>query len=161
MEDMHTKPKKYSSNITIAILATVVSAGGLFLTGLYRDNPFVISAWKGNDLVTLFVVVPILIAALGFALRGSQRAQLVWIGALDYILYNYAFYLFVSAFNKFFLIYAALLGLSIFALIFGLLSLNVNAIAKRFRTKTPIKWIAGYRNRLECSVFSSVRLALK
>jgi hypothetical protein len=128
----------------IAILATVASAGGLLLQGLYRDNPFVTSAWKGNDLVTLFIMVPILVAALRFAMQGSQRAQLVWMGALDYMLYNYAFYLFAAAFNGFFLIYAALLGLSIFALIFGLVDINRQAIANRFRTRTPVKWIAGY-----------------
>jgi hypothetical protein len=65
-------------------------------------------------------------------------------GVLDYLLYNYAFYLFAAAFNPFFLIYTALLGLSMFALIFGLVGLDVQAIAKRFRSKTPINWIAGY-----------------
>lgn len=128
----------------IAILAIVASAGGLFLQGLYRDNQLVMSAWKGNDLVTLFVVVPILITALFFAMRGSQRSHLVWMGTLDYMLYNYAFFLFAASFNWFFLIYAAILGLSIFALIFGLVSLDASAIAHRFRTRTPIKWIAVY-----------------
>jgi hypothetical protein len=128
----------------IAILATLASAGGLFLQGLYRDNPLVVSAWKGNDWVTLLIMVPVLIAALRFVIRGSYRAQLIWMGALDYMLYNYAFYLFGAAFNWFFLIYTGLLGLSIFALIFGLAGIDVNAIAKRFRSGTPIKWVAGY-----------------
>jgi len=43
---------------TIALLATVASAGGLFLPHLYRDNAFVVSAWKGTDLITLVVAVP-------------------------------------------------------------------------------------------------------
>jgi len=89
-------------------------------------------------------MVPVLVAALVFSVRGSLRAQLVWMGALDYMLYNYAFYLFAAAFNWFFLVYAALLGLSIFALISGLVGLNVSEIAHRFHTRTPIKWIASY-----------------
>src|SRR3990172_5342244 len=110
----------YLLSILIAVLATLTSAGGLLLEGLYRDNIFVISAWKGNDIVTLFIAVPILVAAMIFSRRGSLKAQLVWMGALDYMLYNYAFYLFAARFNAMFLVYVALLGLSIFALIFGL-----------------------------------------
>jgi hypothetical protein len=102
-------------SVAIAVLAAAASAGGLLLPGLYRDNAFVQTTWLGNDAVTLFLAVPILVTALVFARRGSLRAQLIWLGALDYMLYNYAFYLFGAAFNAFFLIYAALLGLSIFA----------------------------------------------
>ena len=88
--------------VIIAILAIVASAGGLFIDGLYRDNLLVTSGWYGNDLVTLMVAVPLLVVALIFSMRGSQRAHLVWLGMLDYMLYNYAFYLFGTAFNGFF-----------------------------------------------------------
>lgn len=134
----------YSLSAIIAVLMIVASAGGLFIEGLYRDNLFVTSAWRGNDLVTLLVAVPALITALILSRRGSQRAQLVWLGMLDYTLYNYAFYLFGAAFNRFFLIYVALFTLAIFALIFGLTKLDVNAISQNFRARTPVKWISGY-----------------
>ena len=48
------------------------------------------------------------------------------------------------SFNAFFLIYTALLGLSIFALILGLVNLDVNGIRQQFRERTPVKWIGGY-----------------
>lgn len=134
----------YIFSAIIAILATVASAGGLFLGDLYRDNTFVASLWGGNDLVTLVVAVPMLVAALILSMRGSQRAQLVWLAMLDYMLYNYAFYLFAAAFNWFFLIYVALFTLSIFALIFGLVNIDVNGISQKFRARTPVKWISGY-----------------
>ena len=60
------------------------------------------------------------------------------------MLYNYAFYLFGAAFNAFFLVYAALLALSIFALIFGLSSLDVEKLCRQFSPRTPVKWIGGY-----------------
>lgn len=128
----------------IALLAAIASAGGLLLNGLYRDNLFVTSAWKGNDVVTLFLAVPLLVVAMGFARRGSLKAHLVWMGVLDYMLYNYAFYLFGAAFNWFFLVYVALLGLSIFALIFGLIHLNLNGIQQAIHGRMPVKWIAAY-----------------
>jgi len=128
----------------IVVLAAIASAGGLLLDGLYRDNRFVTSAWKGNDLVTLFVAVPILAAAMILSARGSTRARLVWLGTLDYMLYNYAFYLFAARFNSFFLIYAALFGLSIFALIYGLATLDTASIAARAGLRMPVRLIAGY-----------------
>ncbi len=54
----------------IAALAAIEAAGGLLLPGLYRDNLFVSSDWKGNDLVTLVIAVPILVVALVLAARG-------------------------------------------------------------------------------------------
>ena len=129
---------------TIAVLATFASAGGLMLEDLYRDNALVRTTWLGNDAVTLFLAVPILVAGMVLARRGSLRAWLIWLGVLDYMLYNYAFYLFGAAFNAFFLIYAALLGLSIFALIFGLVNLDAKIIQQQFNARTPVKWIGGY-----------------
>jgi len=140
-----TKPTTASVlSIMIAILTIVACASGLFIDDLYRDNAFAASAWRGTDLATLAIAVPILIAALILAYRGSVRAQLVWLGMLDYTLYNYAYYLFGTAFNRFFLIYVALFTLSIFALIFGLAKVDARGIRQRFRERTPVKWIAGY-----------------
>lgn len=143
MSETKLKPVTTLS-VLIAILATFASAGGLLLDGLYRDNAFVTTTWLGNDAVTLFLAVPILVAAMIFAKRGSFRAQLIWMGALDYMLYNYAFYIFGTAFNWFFLVYAALLALSIIVLIFGLIKLDVNGISGQVRKDAPVKWIGGY-----------------
>ncbi len=143
MSDTKLKPV-YVLSVIIAVLATVASAGGLFLGGLYRDNTFVASLWGGNDLVTLVVAVPMLVAALILSMRGSHRALLVWLAMLNYMLYNFAFYLFAAAFNKFFLIYVALFTFSMLALVFGLVNIDVNLIGQRFRSRTPVKWISGY-----------------
>jgi len=61
----------YVLSAIIAILALVASAGGLFLDGPYRDNALVTAGWFGNDLVTLVVAVPVLVAALILSMRGS------------------------------------------------------------------------------------------
>jgi hypothetical protein len=63
---------------------------------------------------------------------------------LDYTLYNYAFYLFGAAFNRFFLLYVTLFALSIFALIFGLSNIDVHGISRHFQARTPVKWISSY-----------------
>jgi hypothetical protein len=87
----------WSISVLIAVLAALASLGGLLLPGLYRDNAFITTTWLGNDAVTLLLAVPLLAAALFFSAGGSRKAQLVWMGALDFMLYNYAFYLFGAA----------------------------------------------------------------
>ncbi len=128
----------------VAALATVVSVGGLFWGGLYRDNAMIKAAMQGNDLVTLVLVVPLMIVAMVFVRRGSQRAELVWLGTVVYMLYNFAFYLFGCAFNRFFWLYVALFSLSIWALVFSVPRLDVAAMVRGMRAKTPVRWVAGW-----------------
>jgi hypothetical protein len=140
-----TKPTTaYVLSAVIATLTALACAGGLFIDGLYRDNAFAASAWRGTDLVTLVIAVPLLVAALILSINGSFWAQLIWLGMLDYTLYNYAYYLFGAAFNRFFLIYVALFTLSMFALVFGLSKVDITGVQQHFRPRTPVKWIAGY-----------------
>jgi hypothetical protein len=132
----------YVLSIITGVLAAVASAGGLFFSELYQDNDLVITAWKGNDLITLVVVVPLLTGALLMSARGSERASLVWIGCVGYMLYTYIFYLYGAAFNLLFLMYVALVAISLYAFILGLMSLDVGRLSGRFRADTPVKWIA-------------------
>ncbi|MFZ5946317.1 MAG: hypothetical protein ACOYVD_19680 [Bacillota bacterium] len=137
---------KVSSIMTLIIitLSIMASAGGLLLEDLYRDNILVKTAWYGNDLITLFLAVPMLTLAWLYAMGGSKKAQLVWIGSLWYMVYNYIFYLYGAAFNKFFLLYVALFTLSSYALIFALINIDPSAVARQFHKRTPVKWISGY-----------------
>jgi hypothetical protein len=104
----------------IAVLMTFASLGGLFLPDLYRDNTWATAAFRGNDLATLVLAVPALAVALLLARRGSEQARLVWFAVLAYNVYNYAFYLFGTTFNDFFLLYAALESLSLITLAFAI-----------------------------------------
>lgn len=94
-------------SIIITLLAAIASAGGIWINNLYNDNAFVKSAWYINDIIILFVVVPLLVMAIYLSQKGSQRWLMVWMGLMGYVFYNFAFYLFGAAFNIFFLIYTA------------------------------------------------------
>jgi hypothetical protein len=109
----------------IAVLMVFASLGGLFLPDLYRDNTWAMAAFRGNDLATLLLAVPALAVALVLARRGSERARLVWFAVLAYNVYNYAFYLFGTTFNDFFLLYAALESLSLITLVFAIPAIGV------------------------------------
>ncbi|KAA5539953.1 hypothetical protein [Adhaeribacter rhizoryzae] len=125
-------------------LAGLAAAGGLGWPSLYLDKALFKLAWLGNDIVTLAVVVPLLLLALFFSHKGSQRAYLIWMGLLCYLFYNYAFYLFGAAFNVFFLLYVAIFTLSGYALILGLVALDVRGLSKQFKPETPRKWLSMY-----------------
>jgi hypothetical protein len=143
MDNAYSQPALITSYL-IAGLALIASLGGLLLDGLYRGTEFVKSAWFGNDIITLVVAVPLLLTAVVMTARGSARAQLVWIGMLDYMVYNFGFYLFGAAFNWFFFIYGLLFALSIWALIIALMSLDVDQLAANFSLRTPVKRVAGF-----------------
>lgn len=134
----------YLLSAAIAVLMVVASAAGLWLHGLYQDPAWASASFRGGDLATLMIAAPLLAGALLRSLRGSQRAQLVWLGMLAYSVYNYAFYVFGAAFNDIFLVHVALFSLSIFALALGMANLDVAGIGRRFRTCTPARWISGY-----------------
>jgi hypothetical protein len=128
----------------ITLLAALASAGGLLIKHLYNDNDFVKSAWYTNDIITLFVAVPLLATAIFLSKKGSQRWWLLWIGLMGYIFYNFAFYLFGASFNIFFLLYTALSSLSAIVLILLLSNPFINTVASRFSKKTPVKLISIY-----------------
>lgn len=114
--------------LTIALAVTQAAASllGLLTPSLYHDNLLVASGWRGNDAVTLLVAVPLLVGARWRSRRGALRAQLVWLGVVDYALYNCLFYLFGSAFNGAFLLYAFTASLATWALGTGLMSLQAD-----------------------------------
>jgi len=134
----------YVLSALIAVLALIAAGAGLLIDELYQGNALLVAGWHGNDLVTLTVAIPTLVASLILSVRGSRRARLVWLGMLAYTLYNFAYYLFGAAFNSFFLLYVTLFDLSIFALIFALVRLDVDDIGQSFSGGTPVKWIAGF-----------------
>ncbi len=114
--------------------ATVTSVHGeqveLYGEGLYRyDTVFIGAASKGTDVVTLALGIPLLVAALVLARRGSVRAALLLVGALTYFLYVYASRSFANAYNGLFLVYVALFSASLFALVVAVRSLDVRLLA--------------------------------
>ncbi len=113
--------------LIVTSFSIVASFGGLFIEGLYRDSEFIKRAWLANDWVTLFIA-PLLPLTLFLHKRGDDRSQLVWMGLMLYMFYNYAFYLFGASFNKFFLLYVILFSASMYSLIIGLLTIDTHAI---------------------------------
>lgn len=143
MQHGHVDRHHYVVTWVLAILAAAASIGGLFVSGTYRDNPFVVTVFRGNDFVTLFLAIPVM-AASYFLMGHSQRARIVWQGSLLYLVYNYQFYLYGAAFNRFFLVYVALFTIALYTLIFSLARMDVDAFAWQFSEKTPVRLVGGF-----------------
>jgi hypothetical protein len=130
--------------LPIAILLAIAAGCGLFVPGLYRDAPSLAAQAIGQDLISFAIVLPVLIASAIVAYRGSARARLVWLGALVYLVYCYALLAFDVKFNPLFLVYVALLGCSLYALIGGLATADMAGIKASFAEKAPTKTVCVY-----------------
>jgi hypothetical protein len=130
--------------VPISILLAIAAGGGVFISGLYRDNPDFIAQARGQDFVSLAVVLPTMIITAFLAYRGSPRARLLWLGGLVYLVYTYVVATFDVEFNSLFLVYVALLGCSLYALIGGLVTAKMAGIKAGFSKEALAKAISIY-----------------
>ena len=103
----------------ISLLVVVASVAGLADPRVYgQETENWATQAKGQDLGNLLAVVVLVVAALRYR-KGSQRAALVWLGALLYLIYAFIVYAVAVHLNYLFLVYVAVLGLSAWGVIFN------------------------------------------
>jgi hypothetical protein len=116
---------------TLGAVLVAATAYGLLAGHAYRIDRDHEMASLGQDVLTL-MMVPVLLWAGHRSRAGSVRGHLLWLGVLAYVAYAYATYLIGVPHNDAFLLYAAALGLSVAALLDGLLRIDVAAAAPAF-----------------------------
>jgi hypothetical protein len=129
---------------SLALVAAIAAAGTALVPGVLRGTAVMNGSARGTALVVLLVAVPALAIAMWFAARGSARAQIVWLGAVGYILYNSTLFLFMTPFNQLFLLYVAMLSLAIWSTAIVIRGLGVESFLERFSPKLPARAIAIY-----------------
>jgi hypothetical protein len=127
----------YALSSGVGVLGLLASLAGLLTHGVYGEPGSTAEMLRGYDLVTLVLVVPALVLSQLQTRRGSDRAQLIWVGMLAYLVYTYAYYLFGMPFNDLFLLHAAVFSSSLFALVLTVCALDVPGVAARFSPRTP------------------------
>ena len=128
MRDQHLRIATVAT-IAALPLAGAASLAGLSMRDLYGATPLA-PAMRGQDLLTL-LILPVLAAAVAGARRQSPRATVVWLGLVGYLLYTYTGAAFAYRFNRLFLVYVALFGLSALALGAGALGIDVARLHRR------------------------------
>jgi hypothetical protein len=109
--------------VPLAILTALVSYAGIFTSSTYsRETTGYAAQGIGQDIVNLFLVVPILLITGFLAWRKSKSGLLIWSGAVFYLAYSYTIYCFGLHFNSLFIVYCAILGLSFYAMVYFVFS---------------------------------------
>jgi hypothetical protein len=131
------------SSLAIALLTAVASIASL----VYQDDIYPTEALRtsflANDVVNLFIGLPILLLSMGLAGRGKVVGLLFWPGALFYGLYNYLAYLFGMPFNGMFPFYLAIVTLSIYTTIGLVAGIDGQALKNRLAGRVPEKLAGG------------------
>lgn len=151
--------------ICIAIMSLLASAYGVFANegpgehtfttiegltvaiygkGLYQNDSVAMAVQaRAQDVVTLCLGIPLLLFSLNLARKNSLKGRLLLTGTLGYFLYTYAVYTFVAMYNPFFLLFVALMSLSLFAFVLAMMSFDLNVLADSFSIKLPVIFISG------------------
>ena len=114
---------QFFSYVTAVFLA-VATLGGLFLKGLYRDPLYVEAQAKGQDLVTLVLVVPAFVIATALLNKNKTGIVVIWLGCLLYNIYSYLLYCVMARYNDFFLLYVAIFAFSLYLFVFALIRIE-------------------------------------
>ena len=102
----------------------------LYGNGIYRnDSLFAGALFRGTDVITLFVCIPLLLVSFFLYRRGSLRGSILFVSMLVYFLYVGVTYTFSVAFNSLFLVYTALLSVSLFAAIIAMTTFDTDTLA--------------------------------
>lgn len=120
-----------------ASLAGLVSPATLYPTEALRRS------FLANDVVNVFIGLPVLLGSAWAARRGRRLGLLVWPGALVYVLYNYLAYTVALPLDAPAVVYLALVALSAFGLFRLITSLDAPAVQRQLAGAVPERLAGG------------------
>jgi hypothetical protein len=117
-------------SIAAALLAIAGSVIALAVDRIYAGlTPVFLPQALAQDIANLAIASPAILILAVLALRGSPRAYLLWLGVLTFTVYNYVIYTFSIPFGPLFLLWVAVLGMCLYALIGGVAAADHRAVA--------------------------------
>jgi len=128
----------------LAVIVTIAATVTFFADGILTGPAVAVGNARGTALVLLVLGVPALCGSLVATMRGSARALFVWTGVVLYMLYNAVMFLFATPFNQLFLVYVAMLSLSIWSVVFLVRDIDRDAVARRVSRRLPARGIGTY-----------------
>jgi hypothetical protein len=132
-------------SVAAALLAFAGSVIGLTQSLIYaRLTPAFLPQALAQDIANLVIASPAMVILAALAMRGSLRAYLLWLGVLTFTVYNYVIYTFSVPFGPLFLVWVVVLGLSLYALIGGVATVDHVAARESYIRRTPVQvvgWI--------------------
>ena len=123
-------------SIAAALLAIAGSIVALAVKSIYAGlTPVFLPQALAQDIANLALVAPLWLLLAALALRGSLRAYLLWLGVLTFTVYNYVIYTFSIPFGPLFLLWVAVFGMSLYALIGGIATVDHQAVKAAFTSR--------------------------
>ncbi len=133
----------YEFSLVIALIVAVASVIGLlYQTSIYPTKEL-LKTFVSNDVVNLFIGLPILLGSLWLARRGKLMGLLFWPGALFYVLYNYIVYVLGMPLTLVSLLYLALVTLSAYTMYNLVVSIDGKAVQQRLTGAVPERFAGG------------------
>jgi hypothetical protein len=127
--------------------AIFICIGACF--GIWNEHTYILETqnWKvqgiAQDIVDLFIIVPVLIVSGYYSYRQDKIALFVFGGTTLFLIYTYAIYTFAVHFNFLFLAYCFTFGLSIYSFIYFISTQTSSEVKNWFNDKVPVKLVGG------------------
>jgi hypothetical protein len=139
----HDLALAYLFSLIIALLMAIASVAGLLYRDLIYPTDELVRSFVPNDVVNLFIGLPILLVSMGLARRGRLVGLLCWPGALFFVLYNYLVYIFAMPLNWAFLLHLILVALSVYTLLSLVAGIDGKAVRGRLAGAVPERLAGG------------------
>ncbi|MDF2438994.1 MAG: hypothetical protein K0Q95_3370 [Bacteroidota bacterium] len=163
---MHNKSLLTALTSLIAIFAAIAASVGIFSEG--GPGPSTITSVRGQevtlygkgayyhmsaevapqgiaqDVVTLFIGVPLLLFSLALYRTGSLRGKILLSGTLGYFLTTYLFFTMMAMYNQLFILWVLLLSLAFHAFYISFRSIDEEELHAKTNPRHPVKFIGGF-----------------
>ncbi len=134
----------WRTSTALAITAALTAVLSFFFWRIFeRDPPMTVGNMRGTALTVFALAVPIQVASMMLARRGSPRGVFVWLGCLAYLAYNAVMFCFAVRFNSLFLPCTAFLALAFWAPLTLLRSIDVSQLAANCQ-RVPARSVTAY-----------------
>ena len=139
----------YTLSYLVALLMTVTSLAGLLFSSVLYPTAELRQAFVTNDVVNLFIGLPLLLGAMLLARRGRLAGLLFWLGASLYVFYNAIAYAVAMSpaqagvLTWQFVVYLAQVALSAYAIVRLLAGIDEVAVQQRLAGAVQEKLAGG------------------
>lgn len=134
----------YPSIIAVVFIA-LTSTVGIFSNDFYRRESV---NWQlqsgGQDIINLLLVLPLLLMSVVSVHLNKRLSMLIWAGTMLYCFYTFTIYCFDVHFNNLFLLYCAILCISIYTLIYFLHFYLDRWVPEKALSHYPFSWTGIY-----------------
>jgi hypothetical protein len=97
-----------------------------------------------QDIITLFIAIPLLLISLASYRKGSLRGKVILTGSLAYFLVTYLFFTMMAMYNQMFLAWVILLSLSFHAFYLAFESIGIVELQLNTKPRHPVRFVGGF-----------------